>query len=94
VAGFFKLADVSALYAAVGEGTVGAQAVVNRLITVEGGDEIGRRRDQRGPGRHRSRQRSSGGDRLGIRVIWRDRTAGQAGEVLYPGARRSDHRAS
>jgi guanosine-3',5'-bis(diphosphate) 3'-pyrophosphohydrolase len=40
VAGFFKLTDVSALYAAVGEGTVGAQAVVNRLIAVEGGDEI------------------------------------------------------
>jgi len=40
VAGFFKLSDVSALYAAVGEGTVGPQAVVNRLIIVEGGDEI------------------------------------------------------
>ncbi len=33
VAGYFKLPDVTALYAAVGEGTVGAQAVVNRLIT-------------------------------------------------------------
>ena len=64
VAGYFKLADVSALYAAVGEGTVGAQAVVNRLISVEGGedataDEInedrvvtGRRR--RHGGRHRT----------------------------------------
>ena len=39
VAGFFKLPDVSALYAAVGENTVGAQAVVNRLISVEGGEE-------------------------------------------------------
>ncbi|HYP44562.1 MAG TPA: bifunctional (p)ppGpp synthetase/guanosine-3',5'-bis(diphosphate) 3'-pyrophosphohydrolase [Propionibacteriaceae bacterium] len=39
VAGFFKLADVTALYAAVGENTVGAQAVVNRLISVEGGDD-------------------------------------------------------
>jgi GTP diphosphokinase / guanosine-3',5'-bis(diphosphate) 3'-diphosphatase len=39
VAGYFKLPDVSALYAAVGEGTVGAQAVVNRLINVEGGDD-------------------------------------------------------
>ncbi len=39
VAGFFKLADVSALYAAVGENAVGAQAVVNRLISVEGGQE-------------------------------------------------------
>ena len=40
VAGYFKLPDVTALYAAVGEGTVGAQAVVNRLITVEGGEEM------------------------------------------------------
>jgi GTP pyrophosphokinase len=39
VAGYFKLADVSSLYAAVGEGHVGPQAVVNRLISVEGGDE-------------------------------------------------------
>jgi GTP diphosphokinase / guanosine-3',5'-bis(diphosphate) 3'-diphosphatase len=39
VAGFFKLADVSALYAAVGEGHVGAQAVINRLMLVEGGDD-------------------------------------------------------
>ena len=39
VAGFFKLADVSSLYAAVGENTVGAQAVVNRLISVEGGED-------------------------------------------------------
>jgi GTP diphosphokinase / guanosine-3',5'-bis(diphosphate) 3'-diphosphatase len=40
VAGFFKQPDVSALYAAVGEKTVSAQAVVNRLITVEGGEEM------------------------------------------------------
>ena len=40
VAGYFKLPDVTALYAAVGEGTVGAQAVVNRLIIVEGGEEM------------------------------------------------------
>ncbi|SDS70968.1 GTP pyrophosphokinase [Friedmanniella luteola] len=39
VAGYFKLADVSSLYAAVGENTVGAQAVVNRLISVEGGED-------------------------------------------------------
>jgi len=39
VAGFFRLADVSSLYAAVGEGHVGPQAVVNRLISVEGGDD-------------------------------------------------------
>jgi GTP diphosphokinase / guanosine-3',5'-bis(diphosphate) 3'-diphosphatase len=39
VAGYFKLADVSSLYAAVGEGNVGPQAVVNRLISVEGGED-------------------------------------------------------
>ena len=40
VAGFFKQSDVSALYAAVGEKRVGAQEVVNRLITVEGGEDM------------------------------------------------------
>jgi GTP diphosphokinase / guanosine-3',5'-bis(diphosphate) 3'-diphosphatase len=61
VAGFFKLPDVSSLYAAVGEGNVGAQAVINRLISVEGGDDAtadetsedrvvtGRRRRKSGP---------------------------------------------
>ncbi|WP_091079720.1 RelA/SpoT family protein [Microlunatus sagamiharensis] len=39
VATHFKLADVSALYAAIGEGTVGAQAVLNHLTVVEGGEE-------------------------------------------------------
>jgi GTP diphosphokinase / guanosine-3',5'-bis(diphosphate) 3'-diphosphatase len=70
VAGFFKLADVSALYAAVGEGTVGPQAVVNRLIIVEGGDETVAdeiNEDRVITGR---RRRSSGGaSDCGIRVI-------------------------
>ena len=69
VAGFFKLADVSALYAAVGEGTVGAQSVVNRLIAVEGGDETVAEEiseDRVVTGR---RRRSSGGIDCGIRVI-------------------------
>ncbi|NLT29433.1 MAG: bifunctional (p)ppGpp synthetase/guanosine-3',5'-bis(diphosphate) 3'-pyrophosphohydrolase [Propionibacterium sp.] len=39
VADHFRLADVSALYAAVGEGNVGAQAVISRLIELEGGTE-------------------------------------------------------
>ncbi len=34
----FKLADVSALYAAVGEGNLSAQAVVRRVIDLHGGD--------------------------------------------------------
>ena len=70
VAGFFKLTDVSALYAAVGEGTVGAQAVVNRLIMVEGGDEIVA--DETSEDRvvtGRRRRSSSGASDCGIRVI-------------------------
>jgi guanosine-3',5'-bis(diphosphate) 3'-pyrophosphohydrolase len=39
VAGYFKMPDVSSLYAAVGEGMVGPQAVVSRLISIEGGED-------------------------------------------------------
>ncbi len=39
VAVHFKLADVSALYAAVGEGHLSAQAVVRRVIDLHGGDD-------------------------------------------------------
>jgi guanosine-3',5'-bis(diphosphate) 3'-pyrophosphohydrolase len=35
----FKLADVSALYASVGEGNLSAQAVVRRVIDLHGGDD-------------------------------------------------------
>jgi len=35
----FKLADVSALYAAVGEGNLGAQTVVRKVIEMHGGDQ-------------------------------------------------------
>ena len=70
VAGFFKLTDVSALYAAVGEGTVGAQAVVNRLIAVEGGDEMvaDETSEDRVVTGHRRRSSGGVGD-CGIRVI-------------------------
>ncbi|MFC5730114.1 MULTISPECIES: RelA/SpoT family protein [Nocardioides] len=39
VAAAMRLADVSALYAAVGEGNLGAQAVVRKVIELHGGDE-------------------------------------------------------
>lgn len=39
VAGAFRLADVTALYAAVGEGNLGAQSVVRKVIELHGGDE-------------------------------------------------------
>ncbi|WP_204920118.1 RelA/SpoT family protein [Microlunatus panaciterrae] len=70
VAGYFKLADVTALYAAVGEGTVGAQAVVNRLILVEGGEDAAAdetSEDRVVTGRRRSG--AGGGDDAGIQVV-------------------------
>jgi GTP pyrophosphokinase len=39
LADHFKVADANALYAAIGEGHVSAQAVVNRLVALEGGSE-------------------------------------------------------
>nr|WP_240044485.1 bifunctional (p)ppGpp synthetase/guanosine-3',5'-bis(diphosphate) 3'-pyrophosphohydrolase [Nocardioides albidus] len=39
VASAFRLGDVTALYAAVGEGNLGAQAVVRKVIELHGGDE-------------------------------------------------------
>jgi guanosine-3',5'-bis(diphosphate) 3'-pyrophosphohydrolase len=39
VAQLFKLVDVSALYSAVGEGNISAQAVVRRVIDLHGGDD-------------------------------------------------------
>ncbi|GAA1431099.1 GTP pyrophosphokinase [Microlunatus lacustris] len=71
VAGFFKLQDVSALYAAVGENTVGAQAVVNRLISVEGGEDAAAdetSEDRVVTGR-RTRTGGSTSSESGIRVV-------------------------
>ena len=71
VAGFFKLADVTALYAAVGEGTVGAQSVVNRLIIVEGGEEMvaDETSEDRVVTGRRKRTATGGRAESGIRVI-------------------------
>ena len=69
VAGYFKLLDVSSLYAAVGEGTVGAQAAVNRLISVEGGEEAAAdeaSEDRVITGR---RRRGPAGNEAGIQVL-------------------------
>ncbi|TWG97275.1 GTP pyrophosphokinase [Nocardioides sp. J9] len=61
----FRLADVSALYAAVGEGNIGAQAVVRKVIELHGGDE-GAQEDLAEAvtitGRSRRPRRPSGGD--------------------------------
>ncbi|HEX8508461.1 MAG TPA: bifunctional (p)ppGpp synthetase/guanosine-3',5'-bis(diphosphate) 3'-pyrophosphohydrolase, partial [Propionibacteriaceae bacterium] len=69
VAGFFKLADVTSLYAAIGENTVGAQAVVNRLISVEGGEDATAdeaSEDRVVTGRQRT---GTGGSDSGIQVV-------------------------
>ena len=63
---------VTALYAAVGEGTVGAQAVVNRLIIVEGGEEMvadETSEDRVVTGRRRRSGSTGGRAESGIRVI-------------------------
>jgi GTP pyrophosphokinase len=69
VAQYFRLNDVTSLYAAVGEGTVGAQAVVNRLINVEGGEDAAAdetSEDRVITGRHRN---MTGGSDSGIQVV-------------------------
>ncbi|WP_228266213.1 RelA/SpoT family protein [Microlunatus elymi] len=69
VANHFRLADVDALYAAIGEGNVGAAAAVNRLISVEGGEESAvdeTSEDRVATGR---RRRKSGGSEAGIEVV-------------------------
>ncbi|WP_182560941.1 RelA/SpoT family protein [Microlunatus kandeliicorticis] len=69
VAGFFKLRDVSSLYAAIGEGTVGAQAAVNRLISTEGGEDAAvdeTSEDRVVTGR---RRRHRGGSESGVQVL-------------------------
>ena len=52
----FKLADVSALYAAVGEGNLSAQAVVRRVIDLHGGDDGAAGGPRRGRHDHRPPQ--------------------------------------
>ena len=92
VAGFFKLADVSALYAAVGEGTCGRAGRGQPADHRRGRRRDGRRRDQRGPGHHRSAQahRQRRTRRVGDPGGRGQRSPGQAGEVLYAGARGRD----
>jgi GTP diphosphokinase / guanosine-3',5'-bis(diphosphate) 3'-diphosphatase len=69
VANHFRLADVDALYAAIGEGNVGAAAAVNRLISVEGGEDAAvdeTSEDRVATGR---RRRKTAGGETGIEVV-------------------------
>ena len=66
VAAEMRLADVSALYAAVGEGNLGAQTVVRRVIDLYGGEE-GARGPRRGRPDHQPQPQ--GQQREGTGVI-------------------------
>ncbi len=69
VANYFKLKDVATLYAAIGEGTVGAGSAVNRLISTEGGEDAAveeTSEDRVVTGR---RRRHRGGSESGIQVV-------------------------
>ncbi len=67
----FKLSDVTALYAAVGEGNLSAQAVVRRVIDLHGGDQGAAEDLAEGvtiTGRRRSGRITSGGGDSGVIV--------------------------
>ena len=72
---------------------VGAQAVVNRLIIVEGGDEMvaDETSEDRVVTGRRQAHRQRRPRRVGHPRDRRQRPAGQAGQVLYAGAGRPDH---
>ncbi len=88
-----RYADVSGLYAAVGEGQVSAATVVQRLVHAMGGEpgaeediaETARPGPDRAPGPHR---------RPGRRGQGRRRHLGQARQVLHAGARATRSSAS
>lgn len=61
VANYFRAADVTALYAAIGEGSVSAQAAVARLIAIEGGTEAAVEEASEGRPLNRHRVPSSNG---------------------------------
>ena len=83
--------DVSGLYAAVGEGRISAQSVVEKLV----GSAGGLRRRTGGPGRdHTANQGAEAADERGPwrRGHRRARRLGSAVPVLHPGAGRPYHR--
>ena len=63
VASEFKLADIAALYAAVGEGNLGAQAVVHKIVDLYGRGDDGREEELvEAVTLHRPRRAPAGGD--------------------------------
>jgi len=65
----FRVPDVNALYAAIGEGTIGAQSVVQRLIASEGGaDEVADLGTEDTPVIGRRHRPRSSGNEAGVMV--------------------------
>ncbi len=94
VAAEMRLPDVSALYAAVGEGNVGAQTVVRRVIDLHGGPRGRHRGPRRGRPAH-LRAHAGQAERRRRRGRHRPRCLGRLGEarqVLHAGAGRQDPR--
>ena len=85
-------ADISALYAAVGEGRISAATIVQKLVDSAGGVD-GAADDAAevvSPTTQRSRQRAPGRRRRHRQG--RRRRVGEAGPLLHAGAGRRDHR--
>ena len=87
--------DISALYAAIGEGHVSAQSVVQKLVQALGGEEGANEdiaeTDDPDSDRRRPARRRAGG-RPGCRGQGRRRRLGQAVALLHAGAGRPDRR--
>ncbi len=85
VAGSMNLADLDALYAAIGENQVSAQSIVQRLVRELRGGGARAAPDHRGP----PRAGPSPGPPLGCRGVRRGprRRDGPPGPLLHPGAR-------
>ena len=92
VAHDLRLADVSALYAAVGEGNLGAPTVVRKVIEALGGAEGAAEDLAEAVTITRPRRPPKAAERLRRDRQGCLRRAGEAGEVLHPGARRRDPR--
>ena len=94
VATSFGYPDVSGLYAAVGEGHISAQNVVNRLVDNLGGGDGTEETLSEGvtPGSQKPRSEASGDSAITVSGSEPERDLGQARQVLYACSRRCDRR--
>ncbi len=84
--------DISSLYAAIGEGHVAAQSVVQKLVQALGGEEAANEDIAESVPPARGRKQAPGQRRPGRGRQGRRRRLGQARPLLYARTRRPDHR--